>query len=57
MQENSQTSVNTWNSVTDDEILTSACAFGIKEQVKNNRAIIKMVRSIEKTLRKRNEEQ
>ena len=44
-----------FKTVTDDEILTTACAFGIKEQVKNNQAIIKMVRTLIKKIIKRNE--
>lgn len=47
--------VSLFVSVTDDEILTSACAFGLKNQVKNHQAIIKMVRSIIKTIIKRNQ--
>ena len=47
--------VSIWKSVTDDEILTSACAFGIKEKVQNNQSIVKMFRNLEKRLIKRNE--
>lgn len=46
--------MNDWKSITDDEILNTCCAFGIKTQIKNHQALIKAFKQMEKVLKKRN---
>jgi len=56
MQENLPTKNKEWKSPTDDEIMSTCCAYGLKTQVKNHQSLIKAFRQFEKKLKRLNYE-
>jgi hypothetical protein len=55
MQENLPTKDKQWQTVDDEQILSTCCAYGLKNQVKNHQSLVKAFRQFEKILKKLND--